>query len=81
MNEIEITEEYLNKLLGPRDFFTPIQLVKLGLYGCKSSVWRAVHLGEIECVQVSDRRYVILKESIIKMVLDRKYHGKDSNLK
>lgn len=54
------------KLMGSRQFFTPIQLVDMGIYGSKSSVWRAVHLGDIEAIQISDRRWVIMKESIIK---------------
>ena len=62
----------LERLMGPRQFFTPPDLVKMGIYGSKSSVWRAVHLGYIEAIQISDRRWVILKESVIKHVKDRK---------
>lgn len=62
----------LEKLMGSRQFFTPMELVKMGIYGSKSSVWRAVHLGHIEAVQISDRRWVILKESIIAHLEKRK---------
>lgn len=62
----------LENLMGPREFFTPPELVKMGIYGSKSSVWRAVHLKQIEAVQISDRRWVILKESIIDHLKKRK---------
>ena len=58
-------------LMGPRQYFTPPELVRMGIYGSKSSVWRAVHLGHIEAVQISDRRWVIMKDSIIKHLNDR----------
>ncbi len=61
----------VEKLMGPREFFTPPQLVKMGIFGCKSSVWRAVHLKHIEAVQISDRRWVIMKDSIIKHLRER----------
>lgn len=59
------------KLMGSRQFFTPPELVKMGIYGSKSAVWRAVRLGDIEALKISDRRRVILKESIIKHVRKR----------
>lgn len=63
---------HVSRLMGPRQFFTPPELVKMGIYGSKSSVWRAVHLGHIEAFQVSDRRWVILKDSILKHIENRK---------
>lgn len=61
----------VEKLMGPREFFTPPQLVKMGIFGSKSGVWRAVHLKHIDAIQISDRRWVIMKESIIKHLKER----------
>lgn len=61
----------VEKLMGPRQFFTVAELVKMGIFGSKSSAWYSVHQGHIEAIQISDRRWVILKESIIKHLRDR----------
>jgi uncharacterized OsmC-like protein len=70
---METDEHILNleHLIGPRQFFTPGQLVKMGIYGCKSSVWRAIHSGNIEAIKISDRRWVITKDSLLKHLLER----------
>jgi len=70
-DEIDFIANLL-RLMGPKNFFTPTELVKMGIYGSKSSVWRAVHSGEIEAIQISDRRWVILKESIIENITGKK---------
>lgn len=61
----------VEKLMGPRHFFTPPELVKMGIFGSKSSAWRAIRLGYVEAIQTQDRRWVILKESIIKHLKER----------
>ena len=71
----------VERLMGPRQVFTPPELVKMGIYGSKSSVWRAVRLGHIEAIQISDRRWVILKESIIKHLKERKKNKKAVSLR
>ena len=60
-----------SRLMGPRQFFAPHELVKMGIYGSKSSVWYAVHHGHIEAMQISDRRWVIMKDSILKHLRER----------
>ena len=57
-----------NRLLGHRQFFSSKDLVKLGIFGSKSSVWRAVKLGYIEAIWIGDRRRVILKDSVIEHI-------------
>ena len=54
------------KLLRGKDIFTAKELVKLGIYGGKSSVHSAWHQRCIEGFYTSDRRLVFTKESIIK---------------
>lgn len=75
MHENDLIDR-LNNLMGSRQFFTPPELVKMGIYGSKSSVWRAVHLGHIEAIQISDRRWVILKESIVNHARERRSSGR-----
>ena len=48
-----------------RKIYTPKQLVELGIYGCKSSVHHSISRGEIEAIWITDRRIVILTESVI----------------
>lgn len=60
--------EKLRKILKGRDLYTPVELVRLGIYGSKSGVHRAIRNHELEATFISDRRLVIFKESIIKHV-------------
>jgi hypothetical protein len=71
--EIEINEEKLDKLFGYQKFFSPVQLVRMGLYTSRSSVWEAINRGDLETIQVSQRRFVIIKESIIKHIMTRRF--------
>lgn len=54
-----------NSLKG-RDYYTPAQLIKLGIYGSKTGVHKAIAKGEIESIYISERRVLILKDSILK---------------
>lgn len=60
--------EKLRKVLKGRDLYTPIELVRLGVYGSKSSVHRAIKKKELEYMFITDRRIVIFRESILKQV-------------
>lgn len=61
----------LRKVLKGRELYTPAELVRMGVYGSKSSVHRAIKQGEIESTFISDRRVVIFRESIIKHIASR----------
>jgi len=69
LNQKELKNK-LELLLRGREIYTAAELVKMGLYGGKSSVWNLVLKGHLECLEVSERRRVITKESIIKHILN-----------
>lgn len=62
------TIEKFRQILKGKDLFTPKELVKLGIYGCKSSVHRAIREKHLEAIWMTSQRIVILKDSIIKHV-------------
>lgn len=68
MNEKELRAK-LEHLMRGRELYTVADLVKLGLYGGKSSVWHLVSEGCLECIEVSERRRVITRDSVIKHIL------------
>ena len=39
----------VEKLMGPREFFTIAQLVKMGIFGSKSGAWRGQVLSRPGC--------------------------------
>lgn len=58
----------INQIMGSRHFFTSADLIRLGIFGSKSAVWRAVKLGYIEAIYITDRRRVIMKESLLNYI-------------
>lgn len=64
-------QKKINSILGIKKIFTPMELVKMGLYGGKSTVHSAIKKGELECIWVTERRIVITRESIIVNLLKR----------
>jgi hypothetical protein len=75
----EKKEDMLKRLLPKREFLTASQLVNSGLYGSRSSVRRDVVEKKLEIVWISQRRYVILRESVLKNILNNmeKRNGQD----
>jgi hypothetical protein len=65
----EKKEDKLKRLLPKREFFTARQLVEIGLYGSKSAVRQDVLDKKLEIIWISERRYVILRESVLKNIL------------
>lgn len=55
----------IEKMLNKRPFYTPCELVRLGLYGGRSSVHSAIKRGEIEAYWITERRIIIYADSII----------------
>lgn len=70
---MKISTEKLSQLLGYRQFFTSTELVKYGIFGSRAAVWIAVKKGLIEAIYITERRRVILKESLIEHI--RKQNG------
>lgn len=64
----ESTIEKFRQILKGKDLYTPKELVKLGIYGCKSSVHRAIRENHLEAIWMTSQRIVILKDSIINHV-------------
>ena len=64
----ETTLDSFKKILRGKDLYTPKELVKLGIYGCKASVHRAIREKHLQCIRMTEHRIVILKDSIIKHV-------------
>lgn len=68
MNQKELKAK-LESLMRGRELYTAADLIKLGLYGGRSTVWTLVSQGSLECIEVTDRRRVITRESVIKHIL------------
>ena len=68
MNDFEL-EEFLNKKLPKKHFFTTTELVKLGLYGSRTAVRKDISDKKIENLWISERRMVIVRESLIKNII------------
>lgn len=58
----------IEKLLSRRPFYTPEELVKMGLYGGRSSVHSAIKRGDIEACWISERRIIIYGDSVIEHI-------------
>lgn len=58
----------LKRHLGVKQFYTVKEIVQLGLYGCKSTVHRAIHLKELPFIHLTGRRLVIMREDLLKIL-------------
>lgn len=71
MKKLKNITEQLESILKHKDIFTPNELVKLGLFGSRSSVHYAIHQGYLQAAYTTDRRLVIFKDSIINHIINR----------
>lgn len=71
LNEVQIRIKQLREILKGRDLYTPKELIRLGVYGSKSSIHIAIKKKELDVIWITERRVVIIKESIFKHVLNR----------
>lgn len=53
-------------LLRGREFWSAKELMALGLFKSKSTIWHVVRRGHLEAIMSSDRVRVITRESIVK---------------
>lgn len=74
MAEKELIEK-LKALMKGKELYTPKELVKLGIFGCRTSVHRAIKLKQIEGMMLLGRRLVVFKESIFRYLEDRNGMG------
>lgn len=68
MNQKELRAK-LEHVMRGRELFTAADLIKLGLYGGRSTVWSLVSKGALECLEVTERRRVITRDSVINHIL------------
>lgn len=67
--------EKLKVIMKGRDLYTPKELVRIGIFGCRSSVRRAIKLRHIEGMMLVGRRLVVFKDSIFRYIEERKGNG------
>ena len=60
-----MNDKQINKIMGTKKVFTPMELVQLGLYGGRSTVHQEIKKGNLDALWVTERRLVITRESII----------------
>lgn len=59
----------LERLLAGKELWTTKELIRLGIFGAKSSVHRLVNNRCIEGFMTSDRRLVITRKSVIEYIM------------
>lgn len=64
------TNHFLEKIkkIFHKDFYTPKELLKMGLFGSKSSLHREIQLKRLNAFRSNDRRVLIFKEDIIEFL-------------
>jgi len=53
-------------ILRGREFFSAMDLVRIGLFPHRSSVWKTVKAGKLEVIMTSKQSRVVTRESIIR---------------
>ena len=61
----------LEKALGSRSFFASTDLVKMGLFGSKSTVSALFSSGKVITCIITERRRVIMREDLIEYILNQ----------
>jgi hypothetical protein len=69
MNTLEIEERisYLKSILN-KVFYTPKQLVSLGIYGSKSTIYREAEQGLLQSAFITERRMIIFTDSLLERI-------------
>lgn len=62
-------KEKLEKCLGSKQFFTPYDLLKLGVFGSKTAIYRCMSNGELPFVHITPMRKVIMRNDLVEFML------------
>jgi hypothetical protein len=56
----------LDTVLRGREFFSAMDLVRVGLFPHRSSVWKKVKAGKLQVIATSKQSRVVTRESVIR---------------
>ena len=68
MSTINSIVKRFNSLLPDKEFLTPAELTKSGLFGSASATLSAIRQRKLPSVRVSNKRTLIPKESVLKYI-------------
>ena len=63
-------EQMFKRILKSREFFSPTDLVNLGLFGSRSMVHSLISSGVLQGAYITDRRLVVFKDSLLKYLME-----------
>lgn len=64
-----INEQVLEKCLGHKKFFSPKDLLNMGLFGSKSQILNYMNKGLLPSTYVTDRRRVVVKDDLLNFLI------------